>query len=165
MNILQRITTDYVEKEDRIRLTGELTNDNTLVLWFTRRLLDRVVPYLTQWLEQGSSQPVVLIDRDTLQSFAQQSAQASLDAEAPVRVAPAETGWLVESLDVTRGDNGVQLTFKGDGEPVALVLAPQHLRQWLGILFTQYQRGEWPLEVWPAWMMPVDDEDKKRIMH
>lgn len=154
MQTLQRITTEFVDTEDRVRLSGQLHDGSTLVLWLTRRLLDRVVPHLTEWLEQGSNQPVGLVDRDTLQGFAQQAAQAQLDAEAPVRVAPVESGWLVESLDIARGTNGVQLTFKGSGEPVALVLAGQPLRQWLGILFAQYQRGDWPLQMWPAWIIP-----------
>ena len=45
------------------------------------------------------------------------------------------------------------LTFKGEGEAQAtLMLAAQPLRQWLGIVFEQYLRGEWPTTAWPGWM-------------
>ena len=36
MNRLERLTTEYVEREDRIRLSGQLTHGDTVVLWLTR---------------------------------------------------------------------------------------------------------------------------------
>lgn len=41
---LQRITTQYDEREDRIRLAGETMNDQMVVLWFTQRMLHRLLP-------------------------------------------------------------------------------------------------------------------------
>ena len=26
------------------------------------------------------------------------------------------------------------------------------LRQWLGIIYAQYRKAEWPTSVWPQWM-------------
>ena len=43
---LQRITTDYHEEQDRLRLTGEDFQHTTTVLWLTQRLLGRMVPHL-----------------------------------------------------------------------------------------------------------------------
>ena len=50
MNRLERITTEYIDKDDRIRLTGEPAQGDAVVLWFTQRLLNRLVPHLTAWL-------------------------------------------------------------------------------------------------------------------
>ena len=50
MRVLHRLTTDYVEEEDRIRVSGASANGDTVVLWLTQRLLNRLVPHLTAWL-------------------------------------------------------------------------------------------------------------------
>ena len=47
MNSLQRITTEYDEREDRIRVSGQLAQGEAVVLWLTQRLLNRLVPHLT----------------------------------------------------------------------------------------------------------------------
>ena len=52
MATLQRITTEYIDQEDRIRLTGELAHGATVVLWITQRLLNRLIPHLTAWLSR-----------------------------------------------------------------------------------------------------------------
>ena len=51
---LQRITTTYVDVEDRLRLTGVLANGTVVQLWLTQRLLGRLVPPLTSWLERNA---------------------------------------------------------------------------------------------------------------
>ncbi len=157
MTILQRITTEYIEAEDRIRLAGE-AGENTVVLWLTQRLLNRLVPHLTAWLSRQlapasripSVQPA---HQDIAQSFAQQAARAQLAPEPPVRAPSEGSGWRVDSVDIAQGEEAVALTFKGEGEAQAtLTLAAQPLRQWLGIVFEQYQCGEWPTTAWPGWM-------------
>ena len=49
---LQRLTTEYVDAEDRMRLTGEIRPGETLVLWLSQRLLMRLLPHLFLWLEK-----------------------------------------------------------------------------------------------------------------
>ena len=43
---LSRVTTVYVDVEDRFRLSGETQDGQVLVLWPTQRLLCRLVPHL-----------------------------------------------------------------------------------------------------------------------
>lgn len=158
MTALQRFTTEYIELEDRIRLSGELAEGDTVVLWLTQRLLNRLVPHLTAWLSRqlapASSIPSVQAAyQDIVQGFAQQAARAQLAPEAPVRASSEGSVWRVDSVDIAQGDDAVVLTLKGEGEaPATLTLAAQPLRQWLGIVFAQYQRGEWPTTAWPGWM-------------
>ena len=90
MNRLERLTTEYVEREDRIRLSGQLTHGDTVVLWLTQRLLSRLVPHLSAWLARqlapASSNPSVqAAHQDIVQGFAQQAARAQLVPEPPVR--------------------------------------------------------------------------------
>lgn len=158
MATLQRITTEYIDQEDRIRLTGELAHGATVVLWITQRLLNRLIPHLTAWLSRqiapASRIPSVqAAHQDIAQGFAQQAARAQLVHEPPVRVSSEGLVWRVDSVDIAQGEDAVVLTFKGEGEAQAtLTLAAQPLRQWLGIVFEQYQRGEWPTTAWPGWM-------------
>lgn len=69
---LHRITTEYVEAEDRVRIVGEVEAAETVVLWLTRRLLDRLIPHLTLWLERRQGD---VLRADLLLSFAHQAAQ------------------------------------------------------------------------------------------
>lgn len=158
MGTLQRITTEYDEREDRIRVSGELADGRTVVLWLTQRLLNRLVPHLTAWLARqvapASSIPSVqAIHQDIVQSFAQQAARAQLAPEPPVRASSPMASWRVDSVDIAQGEDAVALTFKGEaGEQVLVTLSAQPLRQWLGIVYEQILRGQWPTTAWPAWM-------------
>ncbi len=146
---LQRVTTQYVIAEDRIRLSGASAGDQTVTMWLTQRLLNLLVPQLTGWLErQGASD---LIDSELVQSFAQEAAEAALGPEPAVEAAVG--GWLVDSVDIHAGSDGVVLAFKsGDTEIARLALLTQPLRQWLGIVRGQYLTGGWPVDAWPTWM-------------
>ena len=155
---LQRFTTEYIEREDRLRLTGDLGHGDAVVLWLTQRLLNRLVPHLCQWLERHGAQgpgipSVQTAHQDILHGFAQQAARAQLPVQPPVRASSAAASWRVDSVDIAQREDVVTLTFKAEGKAQAtLTLAAQPLRQWLGIVFEQYQRGDWPATIWPGWM-------------
>ena len=36
----------------------------------------------------------------------------------------------------------------------SFALQPQALRVWLGMLAEQFSRAGWPMEAWPAWLVP-----------
>lgn len=148
---LERVTTEYVATEDRIRLSGATADDQTVVLWLTRRLLDLLAPRLTEWLERRDATEVM--DSELVQGFAQEAAEASLAAQPAVQAASPAGAWLIETVDIHVGADGVMLTFKTDEGAVAnLTLPAQALRQWLGIVRGQYGVGGWPRDIWPAWM-------------
>ena len=164
MTDLQRLTTDYVEHEDRVRLSGVGADAHTVVLWLTQRLLNRLVPPLCQWLERSEpklsathtgrvmcpSEPA----QQAVQGFAQAHAQAQLKPQAPVQAAAAAPHWVVVSVQLVSSADTVRLIFKGsEGEEATLTLSAQPLRQWLGIVRQRYIHGEWPTTVWPAWMV------------
>lgn len=151
MQSLQRITTEYIVHEDRVRLSGEVEkNAAPVVVWLTQRLLQRLLPALLQWLDrQGAATPRAEI----LQSFAQQAARAELAPQAPVRAGAGSTVWLALSVDIAQTEQAVSLTFRGaDGQEATLKLEAKPLRQWLSILHDVYIKAEWPLEVWPEWL-------------
>lgn len=163
MQALQRITTEYDEHEDRLRLSGELSDGSSVLLWLTQRLLYRILPHLTQWLGQhdaGAAGNAVGLwqDSDWIQSFAQQAAQEQLAPSPPVRTSASTASWRVDRAHIietttTTGTPTLCVVFQGPAQQEArLVLAPEPLRQWLGIVYAQTQRGQWPMAAWPTWM-------------
>lgn len=162
---LQRLTTTYVETEDRMRLSGEGSDGQIQVLWLTQRLLGRVVSHLCAWLEQhapqlGSGGAAVLsggdgdVARDMAQSFAQHAAQAQLASAASEPVAAQWSGWRVDAVDVQTTPEAVHLVLRGQlpEQRAVMTLGSEALRQWLAIVHAGYCRAQWPLAVWPGWM-------------
>ena len=147
---LQRITTEYIDLEDRIRLSGETKNAAPVVVWLTQRVVQRLLPALLQWLERQNADTS---RAEILHSFAQQAAEAELTPQTPVRAGAGSTAWLVLSVDIAQSDQAVSLTFRGaDGQDASLALAAKPLRQWLAIVHDAYLKAEWSLDVWPEWV-------------
>ena len=165
MSDLQRITSEYIEHEDRIRLTGAVETGATEVLWLTQRLLIRVVNHLLQWLEQQSTvaAPDALKDGEAaqlVQGFAQQAASAELQLQPPVQSQGDEQAWIVNSVDITRSPQAVKLNFKGaHGELAGLTLEARQLRQWLAIIHQLWKVAQWPPAIWPRWMQDSNAQD------
>ena len=156
MHQLQRVTTEYIDSEDRIRISGACDDGGLVQLWLTRRMMERMLPLVLNWLgqeaEEGTREAVI-------QEFAQQAAR---DAMAPLPAVEAqdETSVLVQSVDLSSGSNALGLTFRAglppdDAPGWRIGLEPQALRQWLGIVHDQYRKADWPLDVWPAWISPA----------
>lgn len=159
MSELQRITSQYVEYEDRIRLTGENPERDVVTLWLTQRLLNRHIGPLVQWLERSRSdndaQPRVTVRQTLEQTFIQQHAAQVLTLQTPVPAIGSCSDILVNSVDLKSGARGVRLLLKDrDNEITAtLTLGVTPLRQWLAILLSQHKVAQWSLSVWPQWML------------
>lgn len=146
---LTRITTEYVDFEDRLRLTAETDGGERVSLWLTQRLLQRLIPLLLRWLEKQAGQAP---HAEVLQGFAQQAARSELQPQAPVQAEAGGAGWLVQSVDITQSPQNVRLTFKGGaGKAASLTLEAKPLRQWLNIVHDAYSKAEWRHEGWPEW--------------
>jgi hypothetical protein len=168
MTHLQRITTEYVDTEDRIRLSGEAGKNTSIVLWLTQRLLSNIISHLLELIEKqspnlantGSSNPTPT--SSLMQEFAQQLAQAELAPELPVKATADTQSWLVLEVDITLSTEGtLMLVFKHETDKAALqegagkatlTLEAKPLRQWLGIIYSQWQKAGWSLALWPTWM-------------
>lgn len=152
MSALQRITTEYVGVEDRIRLSGKDGADDAapVVIWITQRLLQRLLPVLLEWLErrEGAS-----LRADVVRSFAQQAARAELVPQEPVRAAADSAAWLAREVDIGRDERSVRLSWRGgEGQSAFFELSAKPLRQWLGILHDHCVKADWPLDAWPEWV-------------
>jgi hypothetical protein len=165
MRELQRFTTEYIDIEDRIRLTGEIKRDDgqseRAVIWLTQRLVNRLIPPLLGILEKQTpsliaaptAEPVMAEQRMEIQRFAQQAARADLVQQPPVVATNDAPAWVAQSIDISPGPQIIRLTFRhGDGGEAMLPFNHLLLRQWLNILLIAYRKGEWPLTIWPDWI-------------
>ncbi|HEU4852809.1 MAG TPA: hypothetical protein VFT37_11720 [Telluria sp.] len=158
MILLQRVTTEYVDAEDRMRLTAADAEGVAVQLWVTQRMLNRLLPHLFAWLERqaGEGEHAVM-----MQEFAQQAARDALEPSAPVAAATGGACRLCHEVDFVPRDLAVGLTFKvlgDDGESRAVgtcMFASRPLRQWLSILGDQFAKAEWPRTAWPDWFTPA----------
>lgn len=153
MSDLDRITIKYVEREDRIRLAGQTSQGTGVIVWATRRLLDRLLPRLVQRLENS----VEGVNEDTranaIHAFAQEAARSTSAPQPPVRPSSETAQWLAQSIDVSFASRSVRLTFYGDDTQCAeLTLEESKLRQLLNILYDMYRRADWPTQGWPQWI-------------
>lgn len=161
---LARVTTRYSAAQDRVALAGALPDGSPVLLWLTQRLLRRMLPPLSAWLE-GLNAPqahtgagasaVQALYVQALQGFAQEAAQAQLTPQTPVQLAQDAPACLVQTVDVSATPQALRLVF-GDaqGAVAAMDLQAQPLRQWLGILYQAWCQADWPTDPWPAWLQP-----------
>ena len=158
MTSLQRITSEYIESEDRIRLTTISDAEETLILWLTQRLLIRLIAHFLEWLEKEAPEVArsSVIGNETksaLQEMAQQSAAAKLQEQSAVTANSDSTASLVKEIDIKMSEEVVLLVFKYDDDRKAeLNFTIQQLRQWLGMIHKLWRQAEWPVSIWPDLM-------------
>ncbi len=161
---LRRLTSEYIEAEDRFRLTGEDEAGNTISLWLTQRLSQRLISYLLAAVSNSSIEAAQNFMQDDsagnlLQEFAQQAATAELAPEQAVDSTLSSQNWLVEEVDINQDTEcNVGLIFKKEGvENAAISFESQQLRQWLSIVRNQWIQAQWPMGIWPNWMAGQDE--------
>lgn len=157
MSDIRRFTTQYEPVQDRVRLSIEL-KDEVQVLWLTRRLLSRLIPPL---LKRMDTMPSVLMapkpQVQVAQRFSQQAAVSNLKRQKNVVPTPEtpqkRAATLVTSIKVRSGTKGVVLDFKGGEELLqSLPFSEVGLRQWLSVLYHNYNSADWSETFWPAWI-------------
>ncbi len=167
MGALNRLTTKYIDTEDRIKLSGDRADGQELIIWLTQRLANRLVDHLTQWLEKQDV-PVCSYAVPPKREAGPDSDNRGKekDSATPITSNQQQLGaadtvlqkpeiWLINSIDITRSSQGVRLIFKGKkpGQQIAsFSMSAQSLSQWLDILYEQYGKAQWPVESWPRWM-------------
>jgi hypothetical protein len=171
---LQKITSEYSDTEDRIRITGEDNQGSSVSLWFTARLLSRLLPHLLDWLTEQTENTIPsakkILNRDDqasdfLQGFAQQAAISDLSPQSPVQDSSRTLTWLVKEVDIRNTEPAaILLAFKNEQlEEAAIYFQAQELRQWLSILYELWLQTEWPAAFWPSWIVETEQEKDGRI--
>ena len=152
--VMQRVTSRYFPREDRLALTGAL-HDGSCRLWLTARLFRRLLPMLVKWLaDQGPQVP----HADMMHRWAQEAATAALQPAPEVRFQGAGEGaardWLVDAVTLRDQRDALVLIWQveGAGSVAALPMQAEPLRQWLHILCQQCRDSGWTDLAWPAWL-------------
>jgi hypothetical protein len=148
MDTIQRITTTYLENEDRIRLVGENARGETIIIWLTRRLLDRLLPVLLTTIDNTAEADN---QHELIQGFAQHAAVSGIPQSRPIIPKSESASWVAISIDVAHKSDGVDLSFKDEQKVAMLSLDRILLRQWLGIVYMAYEKAEWDTDMWPSW--------------
>lgn len=154
---IARMTVVYDQRQDRMALDAADSEERVRRLWFTRRLLDRLVNALVLKLATPSQEPgpspAPTPERQAAQIYAQLQARVAKKPEEPVRPVDGMPISLVSEVDLGTLPNGsLVLTFKSDDDPVRLTIPGGLLRQWLESLHRNYRKAEWPTAVFPAWV-------------
>lgn len=141
-------------------------HNQIVVLWLTRRMLLRLLPPMLQWLQKQAPES---LQSDIAHGFMQQAARVELQLQSPLAASDRHAR-LVDSVNITRTLKGIHLCFNCQGtEPVAdLMLSAKRLRQWLNILYDASMLADWPMGVWPDWIVKstkIEPIDKSVLLH
>lgn len=150
MNIIQKITTSFVEEEDRIRLVGENADGETLIIWLSRRLMNRLIPVVFNKINVAN-QPVLAAK--LIQEFAQHAAVSSIPKAAPIIPNTESIEWLASSIDIADTATHLNLSIKNETELAVLSLEITQVRQWLAIVHHAYIKAAWDDQIWPDWFI------------
>lgn len=172
---LTRLTTQYVENEDRFLISAD-SEVGVVKLWLTQRLLKRLLPHLIDWV--GRSSETVLTeqsqssahtenaqspqdkagdtepDAGSNDSNQQAASQVVAQYRKPVQGVDAEKAvmsCLVHTLKFQPRDKILRIQFELPDDEAVLLLQEEHARIWLGVLYRHWQQAQWP-DIWPEWM-------------
>ena len=155
--------------EDRVVMDSSDKNEKVERLWLSRRLLDRLIPNLTDQLEVKSSNE---IPTELEQSLAQEKAELDKQESEAVKIKIKNPSWLVTSIQIRRSESNFQLVFLGDNTEVSNItknqakfdLATTNLRQWLNAVYRIYLKAEWETKAFPPWLKENSSKSKKPIL-
>ena len=155
MQSLKKVTSEFIEIEDRFRLSALTTKDEAVAFWLTQRLLTRLVAHLSKQIEidspQLSNAPAAGkashpdSDRDR-----QISNREPLASQSAVKIKESVTPILITEVDVKLGKSDLALVLKSGKKSCASIsLSLSELKQWLEILYALWHKAGWPISLWP----------------
>ena len=169
---IKTVTMKFDPLEDRIIMDCCDKSKKTQRLWLTRRLLDRLIPSLTDQLEVNS---INKISKELEQSFAQEKAEKNKPKTETVHLKKNNPSWLVTSIKVEKDDRKFKLVFidqrnldnKNNYKSInnaQFILAISNLRQWLNAFYKIYKKALWDTEIFPNWMKDKEQVLKTKIL-
>lgn len=147
--------TAYVAPEDRLRFSCTLKTGETDVFWMTQRMAGTLVRKLLEWLDRT-------VEEHESAEAAHRMAQRSATATRPPKPAGADRipegqGWLLNAVNIRTAGKNIVLVFRDeDGRALGVNFGAEHLRRWLKVLYGQYRRSGWPMDMWPDWVAAAD---------
>lgn len=139
---LIKVTLAYCPHEDRVRMDGLGSTEETIRIWFTARLLSLLARHLLRYEHQMASlaKPSHGSDPDMSEISNNTEGAVILERESPEV--------LIFAVDVkTFAGSSVELTYKDSKgiESARLRLTLHSLEKWLGSLKRCFETAQWPL--------------------
>lgn len=163
--LLSKLTTRYIEDEDRFLVSAE-SEVGVVNLWFTQRLLVRLVPHLIKALEGNKdvadsrqqapvsrkvkSESATKVDAD-VDAIATQVAARHRKPLQQVKASDAVVNHLVRQVSFQSSGVDIRLAFDLPNDKAILQLQEANLRIWLDVLCKHWIKAGWP-DIWPAWV-------------
>jgi len=142
---LTKITLSYDLEQDRVGLAGQSTDDRTVKVWLTQRLLRRLVPHLIRFCRNSH-----LLGRLSHGPEGATAGAQPASGQAPVELKQNSEAFLAVAVDVSEIDDAVILTFRGNNNASAVRfgLPTETLETWLRGLRRCIDQGEWLVDGW-----------------
>ena len=158
MYSLKKVTAEFIETEDRIRLSALSDDDKTVAFWLTQRLLSRLITHLAKWLEKNPPdlQKASSGQNNPDPGFIEpekKSDRAPFPEQTSVKIKKSDESVLITEVDVKFGENGLVLILKSEKKSCAKIsFTGTEARQWINILLNLWQKGGWPSSLLPQWI-------------
>jgi hypothetical protein len=153
MTTITSITLSYDAREDRIHMAARGEDARKLRLWLTQRLARRLVAALAGHLERAEAIPLASV-RTVMMAQEQAQAVSAIRRVPRVKAGPEVLAHLVTNVAIAIGAEKMELRFDADIDcKPAIVLDRTLVRQWLSMLHRQFVKADWPLDVWPVWLV------------
>ena len=152
---LKKVTLHYSNVEDRIRMDAESVQGDIIIFWLTQRLCRQLVKSLVGYFNKADMAATGASTRSlaSVQQFLQQTASSNRQRVVAVAAAAPNQAVLLDKVQLRTSTRMIQMSLPlAEGDEAVLVFSPEETRQWMGILYQQYRRAEWPLEIWPRWI-------------
>ena len=167
IDLAQKITITYDEAQDRLLWVLALNPENTQSrsYWVTQRMSRRLIETLISWIEKNTKKPVGL-DSNVIQGWEQAAAQQQFQPSEGVTW-QAHQQALASTIDISFNQEIIHIIFKDGEKPTCLSLKELELRHILNILYTTFQKADWPTDVWPNWITGSTDvpHSQKTALH
>ena len=143
----------YHPVEDRLHVSILCSDDSAQKnFWLTNRLCNNMIQAQIDWLEKAQhSHPV--IDKSIVLSCQHQQAQWQQKLIRKKKKQKTNEIELLKKIIIrnTRATSSIIFPLSDDLE-ARLAMKPHKLHQFLALLFQQYAKAGWGLDIWPSWM-------------
>ncbi|MFA5631177.1 MAG: hypothetical protein WC997_06680 [Porticoccaceae bacterium] len=163
---LHKVTLRYSKVEDRVRMDAQTEAGEVVAFWLTQRLCRELIsPFVTYFNNADvactSASPQSI---SAVQGFLHHEAKVHKKRALPVAREKAVRVVLPSRAQVRTSSKVIQIALPLQENTMAvLAMRPDEARQWLDILYQQYRRAEWPLDIWPQWIRSVPSADISQV--
>ena len=164
------VTIKFDPLEDRIIMDCYDPIKKTQRLWLTKRLLDKLIPKISNQLKINS---VNNISEELEQSFEQEKAELNQKETDPVELKEDFPSLLVTSVQVNKNKSNFQIIFHDERKlsnlknnfinKAQFILAIANLRLWLKALLRIYKKADWDTKNFPSWLNKDFKEEEKKL--